>query len=339
MTKKAKRRGEESKQDTLDKPGSDPRISHSRAVEPGSTKTEVVDSADLGNGTKAGGLTRSAKTDGKQGKAAKKTKSQKSAKRSKAKPGKAAVSVDSWFFEVPSDDCLAPRDGKYIERSIDYLFIAVLVERSRESGWIKHEKGEDKSFQYVTSRPPDITPGHAVPHYYATKTLRRLLTRQLNMWRLRLLIQNATPPPHSIKIAGHLICAEGSWRNGDGKKALASMRHPIEIGREDSFIASLHKQRFFSWRDLLQPFCLFSEPSRMNVDEHELTPLKCSRHGETHFFHQLICPIDGPVVPIEVNESSPAITWEDMCGRAYTTLHCPHCLAALFKQRSPRVMN
>ena len=132
MTKKAKKRVEESKQETLDNSGLEARISHARVVEPDSAKMEAGDSSNLGNETKAGDLTKSALASRKRGVAAKKTKAKKSAKRSKAKLGKAAVLVDSWFFEVPSDECLTPRDGKYIEHSIDYLFIAVLVERSRK---------------------------------------------------------------------------------------------------------------------------------------------------------------------------------------------------------------
>jgi hypothetical protein len=41
---------------------------------------------------------------------------------------------------------------------------------------------------------------------------------------------------------------------------------------------------------------------------------------------EVYCPLDGPVIPIKYEWESPPWTWENLCGRRWRALLCPHCL-------------
>lgn len=261
--------------------------------------------------------------------------------KSAAKLKKTVIIAEPWLFRAPGSDCLKPRDGKYIERSEDYLFLAVLVERSRESGWVKFEKNPDSTFCYVPSPPPDAPAGQATPHHYSTRMLRRLLSRRLELWWLRVLIQNEMPPPSSITIQGSLLCEGGKWHKRGWKQKFFRMRHPLEIGKIDAFLAGLHTQQFFTGCDLRQVLDLqcVTNPLRSEGGKLARPIIKGGETGYLEKSEQLICPVDGLVVPIEVFHSSPASAWRNLCGRSYASLHCPECLAVLYREKRPRVMN
>ena len=46
------------------------------------------------------------------------------------------------------------------------------------------------------------------------------------------------------------------------------------------------------------------------------------------------CPIHGRVQPITLIHASPAITWSNLCGRAYTRHVCPRCLYCFHSELS-----
>ena len=276
----------------------------------------------------------------------------KKAKQSKkaAKPTKRArskvpvklelITAQPRFFAVPGPDCLSPRDGSTVERTDDYLFIALLIERSRTTGWIKAEYQPGDTPDYLPVPPPEIIQGKGLPRYYATKTLRRLLTHKRDLWILRRYIQNEKAPSVSISIGEHTLCRDGKWQRNALRKQFNALRHPIEIGKPDSLLAGLHAQSFFSWCDLTQPQpCTLSskapEPLNLPPDTAEngqetyIHLQRRQRDHSNHTHHQLLCPLDGPITPIEVRISSPAWTWMHLCGRRYHSLHCPHCLARL----------
>ena len=48
--------------------------------------------------------------------------------------------------------------------------------------------------------------------------------------------------------------------------------------------------------------------------------------SESHRQDRYFCPLDGVVKPIEIVSSSPAWTWDELCGREWTSEVCPHCL-------------
>lgn len=220
--------------------------------------------------------------------------------KSAAKLKKAVITAEPWFFRVPGSDCLKPRDGKYIERSEDYLFTAVLVERSRESGWAKLEKNPDSTFCYVPSPPPDAPAGQATPHHYSTRMLRRLLSRRLELWWLRVLIQNEMPPPSSITIQGSLLCEGGKWHKRGWKKKFFRMRHPLEIGKIDAFLAGLHTQQFFTGCDLRQVLDLqcVTNPLRSEGGKLARPIVKGGRQGISKRANSLFARLMGLLFPL-----------------------------------------
>ena len=258
--------------------------------------------------------------------------------KSAANPG--YIPASPRFFQVPGPDCISPRDGRSIERTDDYLFIAVLIERSRRTGWLKGESLPNACHQYMPTPPLEPSKEHIPPHHYSTKTLRRILVRKCHFWNLRLHIQNVTAPTTTISIGGRNLCSEGKWQRNDFRRRLSVLLHPIKIGVPDPLLANLHANQFFKWCDLTQaePFTLSGqtgEPPTLPPDtpknrkKRELMLSKWHRSDGAKLHHQLICPLDGPVTPIEVRISSPAWTWKNLCGRSSTSLHCPHCLARL----------
>ena len=250
-------------------------------------------------------------------------RAKKATKKKKAAAKVSPISAAPYFFYVPGPVFLTPRDFKDIQHTDDYLFIAVLIERSRLSGWLNGE------------RPPEISPNH-----YSAKNLRKILVRKRNFWILRTFLQNPVAPPSTIKIDGRTICSEGKWHNTAFIKRLSSLRHPIAMGQPDELLANLHAQRFYSWCDITQPEpCTLTgqppeapklppnTPNNQKKRDRMLSKWRDSEGTNVHL--QLICPLDGPVIPISVGIATPTSTWKDLCGRAYASLHCPHCLARL----------
>jgi hypothetical protein len=274
-------------------------------------------------------------------KALKVKQAKKTAKKKKLAAKPAPISAEARFFQVPGPECLTPRDGKTIERTDDYLFIAVLIERSRPTGWVKAERNPESAPQFILfAPPPEIIKGKTHPHLYATKTLRKILVRNRDLWILRTYLQNPTAPSLNITIDGHIICSEGKWHSNAFTKRRPSLRHPIAMGQPDELLTNLHAQRFYSWCDLTQPEpCTLTgqppEPPNLppntlkNRKKRERLLSKWRNRKDTYDHFQLICPLDGPVTPMTVGMASPASTWKDLCGRAYNSLHCPHCLARL----------
>jgi len=250
-------------------------------------------------------------------------RAKKTAKNKKLAAKPSPISAAPYFFFVPGPVFLTPRDFKDLQHTDDYLFIAVLIERSRLSGWLNGE------------RPAEIP-----DHHYSAKILRRILVRKRSFWILRTYLQNPTAPNLNIFIDGQTICSEGKWKNSAFIKRLRSLRHPIEQGQSDELLNNLHNQRFYSWCDLAQPEpCTLTghapEPPKLppntlkNRKKRERLLNKWHECKDTHVHRQLICPLDGPVTPMNVCTASSASTWKDLCGRAYNSLHCPHCLARL----------
>jgi len=254
------------------------------------------------------------------------------------------ISAQPLFFTVPGPQCLSPRDHDTIGRTKDYLFLAVLIERSRATGWIKAERQADGTTHCKPAPQPQIVQGKGLPLCYATKTLRRILSQKRDLWILRRYIQNEKAPTETITIGGKTLCKEGKWQPRALRHQLRALHRPIEIGKPDPFLASLHAQSFFSWCDLLspQPCTLPSkapEPPTLQPDTKDTPDNRHERHllqrqweHDKHLHHQLICPLCGPITPIEVSITSPAWTWEHLCGRAYRSLHCPHCLSRLHSE-------
>ena len=110
----------------------------------------------------------------------------------------------------------------------------------------------------------------------------------------------SSPPDETIR-AGRLII----WKGGKFKRIRQlifslSRRYPLG-GRLDQLIES--------------PEAYLQHVAKLIEEASE------SDRQDRYF-----CPLDGVVKPIEIVSSSPAWTWDELCGREWTSEVCPHCL-------------
>lgn len=196
---------------------------------------------------------------------------------------------------LPDEGVNAPRDGKKIGETSDILFLAMLIERSRDSseilqcapasgtgGWIL-EVGED---------PPE---GFIVKQRLSHKGIRRIFRDKVYGFRRALGSPEAACMNFSI--GGVDIRRAG----GRGDKAFwhfaSRLYHPFHRAG-DNLLDSLHSRRLLG----------FPETSPESV---------------------FLCPLDGPVNAISGKVSSPDWTWEKMVGRSWSIALCPMCLGEL----------
>lgn len=259
---------------------------------------------------------------------------------------------------VPGSLCLRTRDGLDLHKTKDLLFLAVLVERSRPSGWVKRVTAE-QGWEFLPAVAPEGSQTKGAPPYYSTKSLRKRLNTGTNLWQFRRLCESPSPPDVGMSIEGKTLYAKGKWTLQNADAPLSQLKHPLnreEVPHKNSGLAQL---RFFEWCDLgmetpcdlpsanrmelldkIPPFKIFKTPAatpekaawRENAKrEHErkhLSMLLRDQEKDPRFL-QLICPLCGPCVPLNACISSSASTWQNMCGRSWSYQLCPGCLAVL----------
>jgi hypothetical protein len=196
---------------------------------------------------------------------------------------------------LPDAGVNAPRDGKKIGETADILFLAMLLERSRESSEIMQcatISGTGAWILVVGEDPPE---GFIVKQRLSHKGIRRIFRDKVYGFR------RALGSPEAACMNFSINGVEVRRAGGCGDKAFwqfaARLYHPFHRAG-DALLDSLHS------RILLQ----FPEAS----------------HDEL-----FLCPLDGPVNAIEGEVSSPDWTWEKMVGRSWNVALCPMCLGDL----------
>jgi len=216
---------------------------------------------------------------------------------------------------VPGPTTTAPRDGLPLNRTQDDLFLAVLMERSRATGWVVGAQGPDGNRTYEACPPPaDPQSRRGGPVYLSTKTLRRRLVQDSTLFAIRRFCQQPTPNGASLSVADYDLTQNGNWGAPEfGAIYLSLLTPPIELGKTDPLIRRLPATPLFSWCDLNA-----SEPAT-------------AVHGG-----DWICPNCGIISATHGIWSSPPETWAIRCGRAYQYQLCVTCLLVFSRQLAAR---
>jgi len=221
----------------------------------------------------------------------------------------------SYALSVPGSAVTAPRDGQPLNRTKDELFLAVLFERSRATGWVVGEPNPGGQRSYHACEPP-ATPQarRGGPIYLSTKTLRRRLVRDSLLFAFRRFCQQPTPKGATMRVVNGSITQRDAWCPDDFVETYFSvLTPPVVLGEPDALIAGLTTTPLFSWCDLNAP-----------------EPATAVNGGDW------ICPNCGIMSATHGVWSSPPETWAKLCGRSYRYTLCVTCLLAFDIQLAVR---
>lgn len=203
-------------------------------------------------------------------------------------------------FCVPPDTQLAPRDGGKLCNTKDYLFLAALLERSRDADYILQcgPAGKTQEWIYLPDNRQDPIPeGFTVKQRRSPQEVRRLFRECFFGFR-RMLAMNSRSGM-SLSIGGIELRHAGSRGDRPFWDFAARLDHPFTRAG-DPLLENLQARRLFDFPET-----------------------KAS--GAKPF----LCPIDGPVAAVGGEAASPEWTWRHLCGREWSMALCPHCLGEL----------
>jgi hypothetical protein len=207
------------------------------------------------------------------------------------------------LHEFPPDTQLAPRGGGNLCNTEDYLFLAVLLERSRNADYILQcgPAGKTQEWIYLPDNRQELIPeGFTVKQRRSPKEVRRLFKQSFFGFRKRLSQTGRSFCSYSI--GGIEVRHAGSPGDQPFWDFAARLHHSFN-SQNDPLLDDLHSRHFFA-----------------------------APESRTAKITSFLCPIDGPVAAIEGKAKSPEWTWRMRCGREWHSALCPHCLGQLAEQ-------
>ncbi len=206
----------------------------------------------------------------------------------------------SALHEIPPDTQLAPKGGGKLCNTQDYLFLALLLERSRDADYILQcgPAGKTQEWIYLPDNRQEMIPeGFTVKQRRSPQEVRRLFKECF--YGFRRALSSTGRSAMSFSVGGVDVRHAGSPGDRPFWDFAARLDHPFHKGN-DPLLEGLHSRRFFAVAE--------SKTSKT-------TPY--------------LCPIDGPVTGIQGKVTSPGWTWRELCGREWQSALCPHCLGEL----------
>lgn len=206
----------------------------------------------------------------------------------------------SALHEIPPDTQLAPKGGGKLCNTRDYLFLAVLLERSRDADYILQcgPAGKTQEWIYLPDNRLEMIPeGFTVKQRRSPQEVRRLFKECF--YGFRRALSSTGRSAMSFSVGGVDVRHAGSPGDRPFWDFAARLDHPFHKGN-DPLRDGLHSRRFFAVAE--------------------------SKTSKTTPF---LCPIDGPVAGIQGQVTSPGWTWRQLCGREWQSALCPHCLGEL----------
>ena len=206
----------------------------------------------------------------------------------------------SALHEIPPDTQLAPKGGGKLCNTQDYLFLALLLERSRDADYILQcgPAGKTQEWIYLPDNRQEMIPeGFTVKQHRSPQEVRRLFKECF--YGFRRALSSTGRSAMSFSVGGVDVRHTGSPGDRPFWDFAARLDHPFHKGN-DPLLEGLHSRRFFAVAE--------SKTSKT-------TPY--------------LCPIDGPVAGIQGQVTSPGWTWRQLCGREWQSALCPHCLGEL----------
>jgi hypothetical protein len=209
-------------------------------------------------------------------------------------------SSHSALHKIPPDTQLAPKGGGKLCNTRDYLFLAVLLERSRDADYILQcgPAGKTQEWIYLPDNRLEMIPeGFTVKQRRSPQEVRRLFKECF--YGFRRALSSTGRSAMSFSVGGVDVRHAGSPGDRPFWDFAARLDHPFHKGN-DPLRDGLHSRRFFA--------------------------VAKSKTSKTTPF---LCPIDGPVAGIQGQVTSPGWTWRQLCGREWQSALCPHCLGEL----------
>jgi len=208
-------------------------------------------------------------------------------------PG-ASNALPKLFLELPGDECKAPRDSLRICKTEDLLFLAALLKRAGNAHYFLELADKSVLPESAGHDESERTEPAPVKSRIKQGTIRRRFRDEF--FATRQALADAIPLLFVIEPEGKEMRKPRQWNPKDLWMIGKGLKWPFEKGH-DPLLTNLHNIPLLSWQ--------------------EKRPLKNA---------ELYCPLDGPVIPIKHEWSSPQETWEQLCGRAWRVLLCPDCL-------------
>jgi hypothetical protein len=206
----------------------------------------------------------------------------------------------SALHEIPPDTQLAPKGGGKLCNTQDYLFLALLLERSRDADYILQcgPAGKTQEWIYLPDNRQEMIPeGFTVKQRRSPQEVRRLFKECF--YGFRRALSSTGRSAMSFSVGGVDVRYAGSLGDRPFWDFAARLDHPFHKGN-DPLLEGLHSRRFVAIPE--------SKTSK-------ITPF--------------LCPIDGPVSAVEGKATSLGWTWRHLCGREWRMALCPHCLGDL----------
>jgi hypothetical protein len=206
----------------------------------------------------------------------------------------------SALHEIPPDTQLAPKGGGKLCNTQDYLFLALLLERSRDADYILQcgPAGKTQEWIYLPDNRQEMIPeGFTVKQRRSPQEVRRLFKECF--YGFRRALSSTGRSAMSFSVGGVDVRHAGGPGDRPFWDFAARLDHPFHKGN-DPLLEGLHSRRFFAVAE---------------TKTSKTTPF--------------LCPIDGPVAGIQGKVTSPGWTWRELCGREWQSVLCPHCLGEL----------
>ena len=208
--------------------------------------------------------------------------------------------LDHWSSTLPDDSCLAPRDGQQVGKTRDFIFLAALLERSKEATGILQcaDSGTKGSHIYLPETTnTELPDGFEIKQHLKVSTIRGLFRKGFYVFRAALSAKGKSGM--TLFVGGVELRPAGSLGDAAFWKFASRLEHPFSKDGDPLL-------------DRLYRLPLLSHPAR-----------KGSAKAPA------ICPLDGPVMPISGKAKSPGWTWRHLVGRGWEMALCPKCLGEL----------
>ena len=208
-------------------------------------------------------------------------------------PGKSG-SLPEMFLKLPEDECKAPRDGLRHGKTEDMLFLATLLKGAGDTRYFLELRGGAIIPELVAHDGG----GCNEPVQFKSRIKRATVGRWFRdgFFVTRRVLASGNDSEYEMRFTGKQLKSARRWKPNEPWTMGKTLKWPFEKGH-DPLLSDLHKTALLAWQ--------------------EVRPL---RKGEVY------CPLDGPVVPVDSELISPPWTWENLCGRHWRALLCPHCL-------------
>ena len=206
--------------------------------------------------------------------------------------------IRDWQRNRPPSQCISPRDGSILEETRDTVFLAALLQRSKNTkSVLEYMHGGDSNLRAYVPEFSELIKEEEF-RFQRKIPVSEILTLFISLYfDFRKALASTKPAGMSFLIGNMVLRPEDSTGDEAYWKFVGSLEHPFSKDGDP-----LSGEFPLQW--------------------HQSTGGSLS---ENSFF----CPLDGPIQPITAYSFSPEWTWKARCGRAVKDYLCPKCFGQL----------